>query len=62
MHCGGIAFAQKRYWIYVEIMGFFINIIQLMFFLCFQMDAASGCKGICAAFGKYFYECCCKSK
>jgi hypothetical protein len=27
MHCGGIAFAQKRYWIYVEIMGFFVNII-----------------------------------
>jgi hypothetical protein len=31
--CSGLTFAQKRAWCYVEVIGFFVNIIQLMLYL-----------------------------
>lgn len=54
MDCGGVSFAQRRYWIYVEILGFFVNMLQLVLFLFNQMDAIKGILRVCLA----YYRCC----
>lgn len=40
--CSGLTFAQRRAWCYVEVIGFFVNIIQLMLYLISGLKIPKG--------------------
>lgn len=62
VNCSGLTFAQRRAWCYVEVIGFFVNIIQLMVYLFGNLKITKGIGEIVYAIIDSVTLCCCKSK
>ena len=60
VNCAGLTFAQRRAWCYVEVIGFFVNIIQLMVYLIGNLKFTKGIGQIFYAIYDFITLSCCK--
>jgi RNA recognition motif-containing protein len=60
VNCSGLTFAQRRAWCYVEVIGFFVNIIQLMVYLIGNLKITKGIGQIFFAIYDFITLSCCK--
>lgn len=60
VNCSGLTFAQRRAWCYVEVVGFAVNIIQLMVYLIGNLKVTKGVWDILVAIYQSIIHSCCK--